>query len=396
MNKTYKAAKYNLGILDTADYTNDELYGGSTGYVKSILPYLTSQKVLIIGQGINGTKPWKHVSLSKNITFIPVADFKFPSKIPLRVKALFAYTLYMRRIMNLGCDVLYVHSPEICLPFLLFNKKLPVIYHQHGFSNTLHSSKYSYGEAKIFRKFFDTARWLIYNKASWIITIDQVGLQQAEVNGAKNKTSLLLNAIDTDKFKPNQKARIDLRKRFGLLDDVFSIFNAGRIEKQKGIHRLIECIPIFKSKGMRFHIFIAGDGTSKNRLIDLVKFHQAETEVTFLGRVSHENLSDYYNMADVFVLPSEKEGVPMAILESLACGTPVVANSIGGIPNFLRNGENGMLLESLSIETIASTIMNVLRFKFNRYEVAKTIDNLGSANAISLLNSIVERIISNQ
>ena len=64
MNKSIKDGNYTLGILDTADYTNDELYGGSTGYVKSILPYLTSQKVLIIGQGINGTTPWKHVFLS--------------------------------------------------------------------------------------------------------------------------------------------------------------------------------------------------------------------------------------------------------------------------------------------------------------------------------------------
>ena len=392
MNKTNKKTGHTIGILDPADYTNDALYGGSTGYIKSILPYMTSQKVLIIGQGINGTTPWKHVFLSDNSTFIPIADFKFPSKIPLRLKALFAYTRYMKKIMNLGCDVLYVHSPEICLPFLLFNKKIPVVYHQHGFSNALHSSKYSYGEAKIFRKFFDMALWLIHKKAGWIIAIDQIGLQQAAANGAKNKTSLLLNAVDTHKFKPNQKARIDLRKRFGLPDNVFSIFNAGRIEKQKGLHRLIECIPKLQSKGLRFHIFIAGEGTYKDKLLDHVRFYQAETAVTFLGKVSHEDLPDYYNMSDVFVLPSEKEGVPMAILESLACGTPVVANSIGGIPDFLRNGENGKLLEDLSIECIASTIINVLLSNYDRHKVAKTVKSLGSANAISFLNTIIAHI----
>lgn len=395
MSKTNKDINYTLGILDTADYTNEELYGGSTGYIKSILPYMTSQKILIIGQGINGTTPWKPVSLSDNTTFIPVADFKFPSKIPLRLKALFAYTRYLRRIIMLGCDVFYVHSPEICLPFLLFNKKIPIIYHQHGFSNTLHSSKYSYGEAKIFRKFFDIARWLIYKKASWIIMIDNIGLQQAADSGVKNKTSLLLNAVDTYKFKPNQEARMALRKHFKLHDNVYSIFNAGRIEKQKGIQRLIECIPILKSKGVRFHIFIAGDGTYKNRLLDIVKFYEAETMVTFLGRIPHEKLPDYYNMADVFVLPSEREGVPMAILESLACGTPVVANSIGGIPNILKNGKNGILLENLSKETISSSIMDVLNFNYDRYEIAKTIESVGSANAISFLNTIVERITSN-
>ncbi len=248
MRKSIQPLNFTIGILDPADYTNAEKYGGSTGYVKSILPYIVDSKVIIIGLGINGTSPWRNVALSDSSKFLPIADFSYPSRIPMRLKALFAYSRYRNKILNLGLDILYVHSPEICLPFLFFNKKVPVIYHQHGHSNALHSSKYAYGEARIFRKFFDFALWLIHKKAKWTIAIDPIGLQQSEKHGARDRTSLLLNAVNTKHFKPDQKARFNLRNRFGLHSEEVAIINAGRVEKQKGIQRLIASIPLLKSK----------------------------------------------------------------------------------------------------------------------------------------------------
>jgi glycosyltransferase involved in cell wall biosynthesis len=199
--------------------------------------------------------------------------------------------------------------------------------------------------------------------------------------------------VNNKLFKPDQKARVSIRNRFGLHDEEIAIFNAGRIEKQKGIQRLLACIPLLKSKGFRFHIFIAGDGTYKDHLKDLVKTYNGEKNVTFLGRVTHEHLPDFYNMADVFVLPSEREGVPMAILEAIACGTPVIANGVGGIPKFLRNGVNGMLLDDLSTETITSSILKVINKNYERLKVAKTIEHLGSGFAVTALNTIINRIL---
>lgn len=388
---------YTLGIINPADFSKGDLYGGAQGFVRSILPYLTFQEVIIFGLGINGTTPWKDVYLGSNTRFVPISDFTFPSRIPMRLKALYAYTRYQKRILNNGIDILYVHSPEICLPFLYLNKNIPVIYHQHGFSNALHSSKYSYGEAKIFRKFFDLALWLIHKKANWIIAIDPIGLQQAAANGAENKTTLIMNAVDMNHFRPDRQMRIDARKRFGLKDDEFAIINAGRIEKQKGIQRIFKCIPILKAEGINFHIFCAGDGTYKTHLLDFLKTNHYEEYVTFLGRVSHEDLPFYYNMADIFVLPSEKEGVPMAILEAIACGTPTVANNVGGIPGFLQDGVNGMLLYGdLSPTNITSAILQVFHRNYDRSEVSNTIKSLGSGNIVSILQGILANILKRE
>ena len=394
MNLLNENTKPTLGILNPADFTNEEKYGGAGGFIKSILPSMIDYDVIIFGLGINGKIPWKPVQLSHNQKFIPIADFKFPSKIPMRLKSLYAYSFYRNKILNYGIDLLYVHFPEICLPFLFFNNDVPVVYHQHGFSNPLHASKYTYGKLHIFKKFYDIARIIIYKNANWIIQIDQIGLQQSALHGAKNKTSLLLNAVNTNHFKPNDKARNYMRKQYRISDDVVAIINTGRIEKQKGLQRLIKTIPLLKNKRIKFHIFLVGDGTYKRKLEDMVKAYQAEKDISFLGRIPHQYLPDYYNMADIFVLPSEREGVPMAILESLACGTPVVSNKVGGIPNFLRNGVNGMLLEDLSCETIASTVNNVILSKYDRRKVSKTIEHIGADRAVAFLNDIFFNVLS--
>ena len=79
--------------------------------------------------------------------------------------------------------------------------------------------------------------------------------------------------------------------------------------------------------------------------------------ITFLGHVSHEDLPSYYNMADILTLPSDMEGIPMVILESLACGTPVVSSNVGGIPDIIANGINGIVLDDLSPDQLASAII---------------------------------------
>ena len=65
--------------------------------------------------------------------------------------------------------------------------------------------------------------------------------------------------------------------------------------------------------------------------------------VTFLSSVQSDRLPEIYNIADVLVLPSETEGTPMCILEASACGTPVIASAVGGIPKLIHEGINGLL-----------------------------------------------------
>ena len=203
MTAQQKLKKYRLGIVDPGDYL-EGVRGGSTGFIDSILPYLDQQKVTIFGMGISGATPWKTYKLRRNVEFIPISSLSFSSRIPLRFKCLLSYSYNRKKIFDTAVDVLYIHGPEICLPFLFFNRNIPVIYHQHGSANPLFRSKYAYARNRLFQNIFRTFMKLIYKKADWIIAIDRPCIAQAVENGAGNKTSLLMNAVDTEKFRPNR------------------------------------------------------------------------------------------------------------------------------------------------------------------------------------------------
>ena len=380
--------KYTLGIVDPGDFLSG-IRGGSTGFIASILSYLSPQKVTIFGIGKNNALPWNGYNLLENIDFIPISNVRFPSKIPMRLKCLLSYLRHRKKILETGIDVLYIHSPECCLPFLFFNRDIPVIYHQHGSANPVVRSKYVYGRISLFQGIFESISKLIYKKADWIIAIDRLCLTQAVQNRAGNKTSLLLNAIDTEMFKPNIAARIEKRNRLGIEKDRYAILFAGRLEKPKGPGRLLECIPFLKSQSLDFHIFLAGDGTYRSHLEDYVMRNHFETLVTFLGYVSHAELPYYYNMADVLVLPSEIEGIPMVILEALACGTPVVASNVGGIPDIIEDHTNGIVLDDLAPKNLSSAIINISGMDMTRKQISQSVAKRSASGFVSALDKII-------
>jgi glycosyltransferase involved in cell wall biosynthesis len=384
--------KYTIGIVDPGDLLKN-IGGGSTGFIASILPYLSPHKVTIFGTVKNNALLWKTYNLLKNVDFIPVSNLNSCSKIPMRLKSLLGYIRYCRRILHSGVGVLYVHSPECCLPFLFFNRDIPVIYHQHGSANPVVRSKYGYGRNSLFQGIFESISKFIYKKADWIIAIDRLCLKQAVQNGAGNKTSLLLNAIDTEIFKPNIAARIEKRNRLRIEKDHYAILFVGRLEKPKGAGYLLECIPFLKSNGLNFHVYLVGDGTYKEHFKKYVARNRLETQVTFLGQVSHVELPLYYNMADVLVLPSEMEGVPMVILEALACGTPVVATNVGGIPDLIVNHTNGIILDDFSPQRLASAIIDVFRLNITREQISQSVAELSSKRFVSSLNRIIFNLL---
>lgn len=282
--------------------------------------------------------------------------------------------------------------PECCLPFLNNKKGIPVIYQKHGPANPVAKSKYIIGRTFFFRKFFEFALKLIYKKAQWIIAIDRHTLQQIIKYGGKNRSSLLMNAVDMEKFFPDRILRNNARKQFGLNEDDFAIMFVGRIEKTKGPESLLDCIPFLKERKCSFHIFFAGEGTYKPYLEKCSIIKQYDAHVTFLGHVVHEKLSYFYNMADVLVLPSETEGVPMVILEALACGTPVVASNVGAIHDIILNGINGIVIDDLRPEKLTKAIVEILSKKIENKVITKSVEPFNVNNFIKSFDTIISNI----
>ena len=229
--------------------------------------------------------------------------------------------------------------PECCLPFI-FIKEIPVIYHQHGSANPVALSKFSYARSNFFQNIFKLISKLIYRYADWVIVIDDLCYEEARSYNAEKKTTLLQNAINVNRYKQNNNLRQVAREKYRIPKEKYVILFVGRIEETKGVLRLLKCIPFLKVK-IDFHIFFAGEGSFLSLAKDFVEVNKFDGFVTFLGPVDHDRLPLFYNMADVLVLPSNMEGIPMVILESLSCGTPVVASRVGGIPDLIDHDMNG-------------------------------------------------------
>ena len=115
--------------------------------------------------------------------------------------------------------------------------------------------------------------------------------------------------------------------------------------------------------------------------------------VTFLGHLPHDFLPTIYNMSDVLILPSETEGAPMVILESLACGTPVIASNVGGIPDIVTDGINGIVLNDLSPEKLALSIISILSNKLSRQEISESIKTFNASNFVDSLDNIIDNVL---
>jgi glycosyltransferase involved in cell wall biosynthesis len=388
-----KTNQIKLGIINPGDLSKGTVTGGSTGFVKTILPYLNVKRTIIFGIGENDSRPWKTHFIESNVEFIPICNLKYSLKIPMRLKVFISYIRHRKKILNSGIDVLYVQMPECCPSLLNNNRGIPVIYHKHGSANPVDKSRFFYGRTFLFQKLFDIVLKFIYKKAEWIIAIDRLTFQKILKHRGNNRSSLLMNAVDTEKFFPNNILRSQARKHFSLLEDDLAIIFVGRIEKTKGPERLLDCIPYLKKTNHSFKIFFAGQGTYKLNLEKCAMTKHNEANVTFLGHVTYEKLSYFYNMADVLVLPSETEGVPMVILEALACGTPVVASNVGGIPDIVVDGINGIVIDDLSPEKLTSAIIEIISKKFGRQEIAKSVEPLSVKNFVKSFDIILSNVL---
>jgi glycosyltransferase involved in cell wall biosynthesis len=153
----------------------------------------------------------------------------------------------------------------------------------------------------------------------------------------------------------------------------------GALTQQKGIIQLLLSMKIIKKLNVR--LFIIGDGPLKSQLSVMVKDLSLEDRVLFLGTISHLHLPHYLNEMKLLVLPSlYGEGLPNVILEAMACGTPVLATSVGGIPDVIKDNETGFMLTSTDPSKIAEKINEILAKDLG--ELQKIVNN-----ALKLINT---------
>jgi len=171
-------------------------------------------------------------------------------------------------------------------------------------------------------------------QAGMVITVSRALADKAAALGVSpERIVTLYNGVDTRLFQPGD--RIAARRRLGLPPEVPIVLYVGNLKASKGCHDLIRAFPTLVTRHHDARLVYVGDGPDRTSLESLASTLCSAPAVRFAGAADHAALVDWFRAADVLCLPSHNEGVPNVVLEAMACGTPVVATAVGGIPEIL-------------------------------------------------------------
>jgi D-inositol-3-phosphate glycosyltransferase len=163
--------------------------------------------------------------------------------------------------------------------------------------------------------------------------------------------------VNLDLFQPMDRAAA--RQCLGFDDNESIVLYVGRFDPIKGIDRLLEAATHLQDHRRLRLVIIGGDGPDTPEYQNLQKMTRKlgiQNTVTFAGRIEQNHLPPYYSAADVLVVPSYYESFGLVGLESLACGTPVVATEVGAMRSILRDGETGQIVTHANPRSLAKAI----------------------------------------
>ena len=184
-----------------------------------------------------------------------------------------------------------------------------------------------------------------------------------EVGLDANRVKILPNTYDPDRFaiapKPPQ-----LLQKYGLQPQTPVILTVGRLaetEGYKGYDQIIKAIPEIRRAVPDARYLLVGKGSDRPRIEKLIAEVGVQEAVILAGFVPDDELAEYYNLCDIFAMPSQGEGFGIVYLEALACGKPVLAGNKDGSRDAVAEGELGLLVDPEDTAEIASEIIRVLR-----------------------------------
>ena len=200
-------------------------------------------------------------------------------------------------------------------------------------------------------------RWFLprYEK---VICVSPTVLEQCLAAGVPQSRCLLIeNAIDHEQFCRHRPIVEAKRDRFGATRDQLVIGAIGRLAGEKGFDLLIEAFTRVVARGIDARLVIAGEGPDQALLERVIAESGISDWIELVGFC--RDTRAFMESLDIFVLSSLREGLPNVVLEAMAVGAPVIATRVGGVGRLVNDGENGRLIDSGDVDSIADAIMQL-------------------------------------
>lgn len=331
--------------------------GGAETYLASVSQLLKERgiKVVVI------TRRYPGLSRFEKIAGIPV--YRMPIPGPKAVASQVFTISVMQAIRTLRPNILHAHdlySPTTTAVVgkLFYGTPIVVTLHGGGEMNEINYLKQ--------KKLFGNLRFELFKKVvdCFIAISHQLETALTENEIPQSQQILIQNGVDAARFSPipfDQKRK--LRNELGFSDGPVAVYT-GRLAPEKHIDQLLRVWPQVQDEIPDAQLVIVGSGTEEDALKKM-----ASQGIRFIGKVS--NVVDYLRASDLFVLPSEREGLSVAILEAMAVGLPVLATDVGGNPELIDHHKNGWLVPFGDSQALSAALVALLGNSQRRDEFGK-------------------------
>lgn len=294
-------------------------------------------------------------------------------RIPCRKRNLAAFTQYemahffinslsplYQLVRKFKPDVIHAHFtvPAGLLAYLIKRlTKVPYIVTFHGSD----VPRYNIKKYSITYALLTPIIKSIWRNANYLISVSENLKQYVTSIMPSLLVQVINNGVDLDEFHPRMMKHNN--------SDPIKIIMVGRLIELKGFQYVIQSIPdVIRKSPKRVIVDVIGEGEKKEELINLTNRLGISQNVNFLGFLDRKELAKKYREASIFVIPSLNEAFPVALLEAMASGLPIIGSKVGGIKEIVKEGVNGFLTESKNIHRFSDCLMKLINDDELRYE----------------------------
>jgi glycosyltransferase involved in cell wall biosynthesis len=245
-------------------------------------------------------------------------------------------------------DLIQTHNvkPHFLVKAAGLHRTVPWIAFHHGYTwTTLTMEAYN-----------QLDRWSLPS-ARCVVTVCEAFEPQLRGRGVKPRAIRVLHNSVVPPARASEEDLAALRSKLGLKREARVLLTVGRFSKEKGYADLVDALALM-DKTKDWKAILVGDGPERPNVEALSRRHGLEDRVIFAG--FHLNTAPFFELAELFVLPSHSEGSPNVILEAMAAGVPIVATAVGGTPEVVSNEQTALLVPSRRPQAMAAAISRLL------------------------------------
>jgi glycosyltransferase involved in cell wall biosynthesis len=198
----------------------------------------------------------------------------------------------------------------------------------------------------------------VLSEADFLVTVSgDLRLKAIAMGASAKKTRAVVNGCDLSIFRVRD--RLEARRKLGIDPASQAVLYIGRMDVKKGLRELVEATVLLRPERANLHMYLIGEGPDRPLIQSAIQANKAAGFIHALPGCAFDDVAVWMAAADLVTLPSYMEGCPNVVLEALACGRPVVATNVGGIPEILSD-ECGRLVPPRDAGALAQALASVL------------------------------------